>query len=181
MLSPLIGVPFAWYLMKDSTFLAMSVGLGFACGGLFLVLFLPETLDRAGFSDKLSYPASDDVSPEDEGLLPTSKPMSIFGVVKGLNFVFGTPALRTLSITFIISPVILNSMSFLVQFASERYHWSIADVGHHSPSIIGNLSNVYNSLASLRHSARYPHSLCSWSFFQSFTLSSALDLGCMLP
>jgi hypothetical protein len=132
MLSPVIGVPVAWYLMQTSSFLALEVGLAFVCCGLFLAFFLPETLDQAKILEAAAHANTGDELPEGDSLASPSKMPSFYSIIKGSNFVFAIPVLRTLLITFVIGPVLLSSMSFLVQFASDKYHWSIADVRPYS-------------------------------------------------
>jgi hypothetical protein len=132
MLSPMVAVPASWYLMQRSTLLAIEVGMGFICAGLFLVLFLPETLERAKVSGPSAQGFDGDEFDDNEGPVQPSQVLSVFGVIKGSNFVLANPALRILIFTFISGPVLLISMSFLVQFTSHQYHWSIADVRPHS-------------------------------------------------
>jgi hypothetical protein len=155
MLSPLVGVPAAWYLMKTSSLLAMEIGLGFICGGLFLVFFLPETLDRTKVSTLHSQAMSGDESQDDESLLQRFKMLSIFGAIKGSNSVLDIPAVRMLLITFLTSPVIIGSTSFLVQYASDKYHWLIADVRPiRVPRLVDRETNVCYRPASSHHSVR---------------------------
>jgi hypothetical protein len=124
----MVGVPAAWYLMKSDPLLAMGVGFGFVCAGLCLILFLPETLEQAKLFDALSHPSAGQVSPEEEGLLPPSKAMSIFDIFKGSSFVLEIPVVCLLAVTFFITPILQYSMPLLILLASERYHMSIADV-----------------------------------------------------
>lgn len=128
MLSPLVGVPAAWYFMKTSLLLAMEIGLGFVCGGSFLVFFLPETLDRTKASALPSQAISGNESQDDEGSSRSFKIRSAFDAIQGLNSVLTTPAVPMLLITFVTVPMNIRSTSFIVQYASDKYHWSIADV-----------------------------------------------------
>ena len=137
MLSPMVAIPASWYLMQRSTLLAMEVGFGFICAGLFLVFFLPETLERAKVSGLSARGLNDNEFDNNEGSVQPGQVLSVFGVLKGSNFVLATPALRTLIFTFISQPVLIISMSFLVQFASDKYGWSIADV--RPPPIVSTL------------------------------------------
>jgi hypothetical protein len=156
-LATMFGVPAAWYLMKSDPLLAMGVGFGFVCAGLFLTLFLPETLEQAKLFDALSHPSASQVSPEEEGLLPPSKTTSIFDVFKGSSFVLETPVVCVLAVTFFVSPILLYSMSLLILLASERYHMSIADVHFPiHPYFPPSHSDMYYRPASSRPTARQP-------------------------
>jgi hypothetical protein len=69
--------------------------------------------------------------------------------------VLDIPAVRMLLITFLTSPVIIGSTSFLVQYASDKYHWLIADVRPiHIPRLVDRETNVCYRPASSHHSAR---------------------------
>lgn len=131
MISTLVGVPAAWYLMKSSSLLAMEVSLGFVGAGTFLVFFLPETLKQAKLLEASSHGLAGDVVPEEDSSQPLKIP-SILDVIKESNFVFESPTLCALGITCVVGPILSYSTDQLVQLASKRYHWSIADV--HSPS-----------------------------------------------
>ncbi|RFU28106.1 hypothetical protein B7463_g8215, partial [Scytalidium lignicola] len=133
MLSPLVGVPAAWYLMKTSPLLAMELGLIFICCGLFLIFFLPETLDRTKLSTLGSQIIGSNESPDDDSLWRSFKMGSILGAIQDSTSVLTIPAVRMLLITFVTWPVTTRSSLFLVQYASDKYHWSIADASLLTP------------------------------------------------
>jgi hypothetical protein len=128
MVSALVAVPVTWKIMQTSSVLAMEVGLAFIGSGLFLALFLPETLERGKVSEASARADRGDALHEDEGLVQREQVLSIFGVIKGSHFILATPALRTLIITFLTGPILICSMGFIVQLVSERYNLSLADV-----------------------------------------------------
>lgn len=128
MVSALIAVPITWKLMQISAILAMEVGLAFVCSGLFMVLFLPETLARAKASEVSGQGANSDVCHEHEELVQREQVLSIFGVLKGSNFILATPALRLLIIPFLTGPILLNSMGYILQLVSDKYNWTLAEV-----------------------------------------------------
>jgi hypothetical protein len=141
MLSTLVGVPATWYLMKSSSLLAMEVSIGFVCAGSLLVFFLPETLEEAKLLEASSHALAGDGPPEEGSSKPLKMP-SILDVIKESNFVVGSPALRTLGTTFVVGPLLAYSTEQLVLLASDRYHWSMADVRSLSCSLVANLIYV---------------------------------------
>ncbi|KAG0645285.1 MFS efflux pump [Hyphodiscus hymeniophilus] len=128
------AVPASWYLMKQGVnpFVPMTVSIGFITLGLLVVVFIPETLNRTQVPDPAEGMSSSDIDSEDEGgLLSASKKPTFISVmvrkVEEVRFIFASPMLLALTITFLVQSMHAVSMQLLFQFASERFHWSLAD------------------------------------------------------
>jgi hypothetical protein len=107
--------------------------------GTLVILLLPETLNRSQVPDPAEDMSSSDVDSGDEGgLLNSSKKKMIISVivrkVEDTRFIFASSMLCALAVTFLVQSLHGVSISLLVQFASERFHWSLADVSPFYPS-----------------------------------------------
>lgn len=133
LMATVIAVPLSWYLMKTSLFIPMSISLGFMVLGMLIVLLLPETLNRSQVPDPAEDISSSAADSEDEGGLPNSskKKTIILVVVRKVEesrFIFASPMLCALAVTFLVQSIHWMSIELLFQFASERFHWSLANV-----------------------------------------------------
>lgn len=148
--------------MKTSSFLAMGIGIALVASGLVLfILALPETLSQAQAPKPSLLHAAEDITLEEEGSLEPSKLLSILDIIKGSNFVFANPTLCALAFTFVVGPILTYSGLLLVQLASERYHWLIAEV--HSPTSsppLGRNCNISYSPTLSHHLAPLLSSSC---------------------
>jgi hypothetical protein len=121
--------------MKTDPFTALLVASGFIALGAVLALFLPETLQLAKKNDAAFNhlaPESDteeeDISPAPAKSLKMDLKVSIGTLVEESRFIWANPGLCALIFTFILSTLTSNSISILFQLASQRFHWSLADV-----------------------------------------------------
>lgn len=120
-------------------FVPMTVSVGFMVFGTLIVLFVPETLNRSQVPDPAEDMSNSDVDSEDEGGLlnaSSKKKKTIISVivrkVEDARFIFSSSMLCAVAVTFLVQSLHGVSISLLFQFASERFHWSLADVS--SPS-----------------------------------------------
>lgn len=145
LISTVIGVPFAWRLMKINAWIPMILGIGFIFMGTLLCFFLPETLERSTVPE----PTPDSGSEEDihEVQQPTflhrysrkKKISKMFEKMKASHFIFKSPMLLGLSITFLLQSLGGQMTSFMFQLASERFHWPLGDASFLIP--IGAVTN----------------------------------------
>ena len=144
LISTVIGVPAAWYLMKKNLWVPMCLGLGFMILSLIICLFLPETLDRSEVPDPAldSESDADVASIEDRRTSSHRQPSTgkkiahMFKKVKESHFIFTKPILFALSITFLLQSLYGHSIDTIFQLASERFRWSVGDVRFPSPIYI---------------------------------------------
>jgi hypothetical protein len=139
-----VAVPLAWYLMKRTLWTPMLLGLAFVMLGTFLITLLPETLSLPKI---LHAVPEDPIAPEDadtdQDLSDSSDRNSSSSTKKGFltilekledaRFVFASPMLCTLAFVFLVQTLGGNSVPLLLQLASKRFHWSLADVGGTPP------------------------------------------------
>lgn len=103
---------------------------------MLIVLLLPETLDRSQVPDPAEDMSGSDVdSGTDEGGLKKRTVISVvIRKVEESRFIFASPMLIALAVTFLVQSMHGSSIQLLFQFASERFHWSLADVSLLYPS-----------------------------------------------
>jgi hypothetical protein len=161
LISTVVGVPFAWYLMKKNLWLPMWLGVGFMALGLVVCLFLPETLERSKLLDPAFDSSMDEIDetpdrPNSSHQYPKRKNMSrMFAKMKDSHFIFTSPMLFALSVTFLLQTLSIRVTEFLFQLASERFHWPLGDVGDLSYKIQTML--IIHVLGQLPHSYRLNH------------------------
>jgi hypothetical protein len=121
--------------MKTDPFTALLVASGFIALGAVLALFLPETLQLAKKNDAAFNHLAPESDFEEEGISPAPAKslmmdlkVSIGTLVEESRFIWANPGLCALIFTFILSTLTSNSISILFQLASQRFHWSLADV-----------------------------------------------------
>jgi hypothetical protein len=137
LISTVIGVPGAWWLMKRSVWAPMWVGLATEVLGMMTCFFLPETLERSRIP--ASAKDSDSEEEADENDRPTSshqystkkKLAKIIKNMRATHFILKSPTLFALSITFMLQSLGSFSNMFLFQLASERFHIDLGDVSAH--------------------------------------------------
>lgn len=108
--------------------------------GACLVLVLPETLHlrehkigsstTAGLVGAGVTEDEEDIPSDDEGTLTLSKKnwTMLLEKFEESRFVFTDPKLLALSITFLVQSLHGNMNQFLLQLASKRLNWTLADV-----------------------------------------------------
>ncbi|KAH6683352.1 major facilitator superfamily domain-containing protein [Halenospora varia] len=176
LLATIIGVPLAAYMMeKSSIWWPMIVGQGLILSGAILILFLPETLHVPGTevtsSDSYdSLPGYSDANIENDEriLLPLADPepdtlraeslslsrKGLRGILRRIEdsrFVFSTPSLTILALTFFVGQLDIVMLQQLFQLASERFHWKLAESSFLMPLyavsnfvvLIGVLPGIY--------------------------------------
>ena len=136
LIATVVAIPLSWLLLKKSMFVPMSVSVGFIFLGTLVLLLVPETLNRSLVLDPAEETSGSDVDSGDEGgLLNPRKQKTIVSVivkkVEDLRFIFSSPMLCALAVTFLVQSLHGTSISLLFQFASERFHWSLANVRPH--------------------------------------------------
>lgn len=150
LLATVIGVPLAAYMMETSSiWWPMIVGQGVVLSGSLLILFLPETLHvaeaKVTTSDSYdSLPGYSDTNIEDDEQIapftePESDPLkedlslsrkglrSVLRRIEDSRFVFSTPSLAILALTFFVGQLDKIMAQQLFQLASERFHWKLAE------------------------------------------------------
>lgn len=137
LIAGVLAIPFSWYLMKKSSFVPMTISIGFLFLGMLVVFFLPETLDRSHVPDPAEGTSGSDPESGDEGgLLDLPKKKSVISVIvrkaEESRFIFASPMLIAVAISFLVQSTHAFSIQLLFQFASERFHWSLADVSFHA-------------------------------------------------
>lgn len=135
LISTVVGIPFAWYLMKRNMVLTLWIGIGFVTFGACLCLLLPETLERTKVPD-----FTPDTSTEENREQAEHRPSSshqksikrklakIFDKVQGSHFIFASPMLFGLSIVFLLQALSGHVVDLIIQLASERFNWTLGDV-----------------------------------------------------
>jgi hypothetical protein len=137
LIAGVFAIPLSWYLMKKDMdpFVPMTIAVGLMALAMLILLLVPETLNRSQVPDPAEDISSSDVDSGDEGgLLNTSKSRTIISViirkVEDARFIFASPMLCALTVTFLVQSLHGYSVQLLFQFASERFYWSLADVSH---------------------------------------------------
>ncbi|TGO38156.1 hypothetical protein BHYA_0080g00040 [Botrytis hyacinthi] len=139
LIATLAGVPLAWWLIKVSSLrVPMMAAVLFVLLGALLVLVLPETLHlREHLS--ISSPDPDQArgeamenessSSDDEGALTFSKKnwSMLLENLEESRFVFTNPKLLALSAAFLVQSLHGIMNQFLLQLASKRLGWTLAD------------------------------------------------------
>jgi hypothetical protein len=135
LISTVVGIPFAWYLMKKNILITLWISIGFATFGASLCLFLPETLERTKVPDFTPDTAADEEreQAEDRPNSPHRQSMKrnlakLFDKVQGSHFVFASPMLFGLSIVFLLQALSGHVVDLIIQLASERFNWTLGDV-----------------------------------------------------
>lgn len=118
--------------MKTDSFHALFAASGFIALGNILILLIPETLQDAKESDAPLHHSvqeshiEEDISPAKLSKIDIKTLIAKF--VDDSRFILANPSLGALIFTFILSSLSSNSVSILLQLASERFQWSLADV-----------------------------------------------------
>lgn len=140
LIATLAGVPLAWWLIKVSSLrVPMMAAVLFVLLGALLVLVLPETLhlrEHLSISsldpDQARGEAMEDESSssDDEGALKFSKKnwSMLLENLEESRFVFTNPKLLALSAAFLVQSLHGIMNQFLLQLASKRLGWTLADV-----------------------------------------------------
>lgn len=175
LISTVIGVPFAWHLMKKNAFIPMILGVVFITLGTILCFFLPETLERSEVSNQSPDSSSGDEIDEIER--PTSshrysrkkRILKMFKKMKASHFILKSPTLFALSITFLLQTLGGTISSFMFQLASERFHWSLGEV-----STFSSIFHIFADNFCYRRAFSSPLVQLRTSSF--FSLSSPLSI-----
>lgn len=135
LISTVVGIPFAWYLMKKNMLVTLWISIGFVTFGASLCLFLPETLERTKVPDFTPDTAADEEREQAEDRPSSSHQKSIkrklaklFDKVQGSHFIFASPMLFGLSIVFLLQALSGHVVDLIIQLASERFRWGLGDV-----------------------------------------------------
>lgn len=140
LIATLAGVPLAWWLMKISNpRVPMMISVLFLFLGALIVLVLPETLhlrEHLSISSPDPDLAREEVtehegsSIDDEGALSFSKKnwTMLLEKFEESRFVFTNRKLLALSATFLVQSLHGMMNQFLLQLASKRLGWTLADV-----------------------------------------------------
>jgi hypothetical protein len=131
LISTVVGIPFAWYLMKRNFLLTLWISIGFLTFGASLCLFLPETLERTKVPDFTPDTRADEETEQEESRPNSSyqksikrKLAKIFDRVQGSHFIFASPMLFGLSIVFLLQALSGHVVDLIIQLASERFRWT---------------------------------------------------------
>lgn len=124
MVATVVAVPLAWLLMQQDVWIPILVGLGFILFGMILLLGLPETLYRLRPFDPIH---DDDRSSEHEESADP-KTTNVVEIFKWSRFVFTSPLLCIMALTFLVQSLTQSNNHILLQLASQRFDWSFANV-----------------------------------------------------
>lgn len=136
LISNVVGVPIAWYTMKTQPWIPTIAGLVTYIVAILSCFFLPETLERPEPSVLVNE------STTEEEFEPVERPASlhqyskkknlvkILEKIEAYHFIFKSPELTALSITFLLQTLGSHVTTFTLQLASERFHWSLGDVSY---------------------------------------------------
>ncbi|KAF7889030.1 hypothetical protein EAF00_009330 [Botryotinia globosa] len=139
LIATLAGVPLAWWLIKVSSLrVPMMAAVLFVMLGALLVLVLPETLhlrEHLSISSpdpdqSRGEPMEDECSSsDDEGAFTFSKKnwSMLLENLEESRFVFTNPKLLALSAAFLVQSLHGIMNQFLLQLASKRLGWTLAD------------------------------------------------------
>ena len=130
-MAQIIAIPISSMMMVYGIWLPMFVGLGAMALGGFVLLPLPETLRN--IDNPLLAPRSDSRDHEQEGdpgrEAISEKIARSFGlIIAETKLVFAVPAAATLVFTFLVNSLGRSAVELLLQYASKRYNWPIAQV-----------------------------------------------------
>jgi len=127
-----LAVPLAWYFVKFSLWLPMLLGFGCILSGTLLTLLIPETLDRQKEDDPASEPLLDRHNDDNDRAEPAHKALHktritlVVQFLYQLKFVFASPLLAILAVTFFANSLGQSVLMLLLQFASNRFAMTIS-------------------------------------------------------
>jgi hypothetical protein len=127
-----LAVPLAWYFVRFSIWLPMLLGFGFILSGTLLTLLIPETLDKKMEDGPAMEPLLDRHHDDNNQNEPIPKPLHktlisrMIQFPNQLQFVFASPLLAILAITFFANSLGQRVLTLLLQFASTRFNTTLS-------------------------------------------------------
>jgi len=128
LIAQLVAIPFSSLLMEYDPWLPMFLGTGAMVFGGLLLIVLPETLSKTPDSwswarDEHSETIGDDPPKATliGGLVARSKK-----ILSNLHSISISPLMVALILTFLANSLARSAVELLLQYASYRYHWTIA-------------------------------------------------------
>jgi hypothetical protein len=122
--STLVGTPLSWYLMKINVWVPMFVIVGLEILSFVLCLFLPETLVHS----KLPVSSIENGHNSSDRQSFGNRITQAIRSIQGNLSIFESYVIFGLSFTFLLQTLHDYSLDILFQLASERFHWSLAEV-----------------------------------------------------
>jgi hypothetical protein len=138
-ISTLVGTPLSWYLMKINVWIPMFVIVGHFILAFVLCLFLPETL----IYPKLPVLSVENGPISTNQLSVRNRTTQAIRRIQGSLSIFESYVIFGLSFTFLLQTLQGYSLEILFQLASERFHWSLADVSFICETLWSMFADTY--------------------------------------
>jgi MFS family permease len=122
----ILGPPLGALLMEKNVWIPLCIGFGFFAISTFLALFLPETF-RMEKSQTVPVNSGNGVDSGNSSIADSVTKLKhaakswTYHVRRTLAFIFSHRNLAYLIITFLVADFARQSLSFLLQYVSERY------------------------------------------------------------
>jgi MFS family permease len=128
-----LAVPLAWYFVRFSLWLPMLLGFGCILSSTLLTLLIPETLDRQKEHDPARETLLDGNQDGNNHDIPVHKALPktlithLVQFLHQLQFVFASPLLTILAVTFFANSLGRSVLMLLLQFASNRFDITLSE------------------------------------------------------
>ncbi|EPE30593.1 MFS general substrate transporter [Glarea lozoyensis ATCC 20868] len=130
LITQMVSIPLGSVLMEKDLWLPMYLSLGLLGLSVLVIIPMPETLNRDVESTESSSLTNHD---EEE----SSKPGNVFtqiletsrDTLYGFKSLFTSTMITVLVFTFLVNGLTTSSANLYLQYASRRYHWTIAEAG----------------------------------------------------
>lgn len=154
----------------------MLFGFVFLVLGTVSCFFLPETLERSKRIDEHDDDANcaDDNHASSQPISAREKISQMLARISDSVFIFKSPMLFGLSITFLLHSLGAQISEFLFQLASSRFHWTLAEVSQ--PAYSSTI--VYTHIM---HVGQLPHSYWIYCKYHLAGTSPSSCLLCTFP
>ncbi|PYH95837.1 MFS transporter, partial [Aspergillus ellipticus CBS 707.79] len=131
LVSEILAAPLSAWMMASSLWMPFMLGLAFEILGMFTVFVIPETRPKS-LEEPVTEPAAEDEtsgsSPCSSTSLWSSAIRSACSQISQLNgFICEHPNAIIISFTFLLASFGLEALGFMVQYASKRFSWSMAE------------------------------------------------------
>ncbi|KAL2829593.1 major facilitator superfamily domain-containing protein, partial [Aspergillus pseudoustus] len=127
----ILANPISAFLMTKSPWLPYLLSLGCEFFGLTLFLFIPETLPKNLHEthDSTSQSAADGAQDEDrqDGLFRTALRSALTQLLRIREFIWNDKEVLAISAAFFAGNVGQQALQLLLQYASKRFGWSMAE------------------------------------------------------
>ncbi|OJJ45770.1 hypothetical protein ASPZODRAFT_523758 [Penicilliopsis zonata CBS 506.65] len=132
LISEILGMPISAYLMRFTPWLPFNLGLGIAMVSSLFVFCIPETLTDA--KEKMRQSSTPAVNEEDAVLEESSKDATVLQAIlhrarrlqEALGFIWSDAAIVISLFGLFISPLVRLMTPVLLQYASKKFDWNLA-------------------------------------------------------